>query len=120
MSPGAILSGAVSTHSENYCILQLVEAIHTPHFKHNHNVRISFAESADRSVAAIEPLTGSENYATWNRLMTSYLKARQVWHVVSGELQRPDCQFKCAKPITADIVPLINEHLVGTPRQKAI
>jgi hypothetical protein len=78
------------------------------------------AQSPDRSVVAIEPLTGSENYVTWKRLMTSYLKARQVWDVVSGELQRPDCQFKYAKPITADINPLINGRLVGTPRQKAI
>src|ERR1700743_819459 len=77
-------------------------------------------QSPDRMVAAIEPLTGSENYATWKRLMTSYLRARQVWDVVSGELQRPNCQFKYAKPITADIIPLINERLVGTPRQKAI
>ena len=58
-------------------------------------------DSPDRAVTAIEPLTGSDNYATWNRLMTSYLKARQVWDVVSGDLQRPDCQFKYAKPITA-------------------
>jgi hypothetical protein len=43
-------------------------------------------DSPDRAVTAIEPLTGSDNYATWKRLMTSYLKARQVWDVVSGDL----------------------------------
>jgi hypothetical protein len=41
-------------------------------------------DSPDRAVTAIEPLTGSDNFATWKRLMTSYLKARQVWDVVSG------------------------------------
>ncbi|KAI1829305.1 hypothetical protein DTO027I6_9808 [Penicillium roqueforti] len=34
-------------------------------------------DSPDRAVTAIEPLTGSDNFATWKRLMTSYLKARQ-------------------------------------------
>jgi hypothetical protein len=43
--------------------------------------------------------------------MTSYLKARQVWDVVSGDLQRPDCLFKYAKPIMADIHPLVEPHL---------
>jgi hypothetical protein len=52
--------------------------------------------------------------------MTSYLKARQVWDVVSGDLQRPDCQFKYAKPITADIMPLVEPHLNGAVRQRAI
>lgn len=52
--------------------------------------------------------------------MTSYLKARQVWDVVSGDLQRPDCQFKYAKPITADITPLVEPHLNGAVRQRAI
>jgi hypothetical protein len=52
--------------------------------------------------------------------MTSYLKARQVWDVVSGDLQRPDCQFKYAKPITADIIPLVEPHLNGAVRQRAI
>ncbi|KAI3093361.1 hypothetical protein CBS147333_10096 [Penicillium roqueforti] len=40
-------------------------------------------DSPDRAVTAIEPLTGSDNFATWKRLMTSYLKARQIWDVVS-------------------------------------
>ncbi|GKZ98228.1 hypothetical protein AnigIFM59636_002461 [Aspergillus niger] len=52
--------------------------------------------------------------------MTCYLKARQVWHVVSGDLQRPDCQFKYAKPITADTTPLVEPHLNGAVRQRAI
>ena len=78
-------------------------------------------DSPDRAVIAIEPLTGSDNFATWKRLMTSYLKARQVWDVVSGDLQRPDCLFKYyAKPITADIHPLVEPHLVGAVRQRAI
>ncbi|KAJ5112062.1 hypothetical protein N7532_000107 [Penicillium argentinense] len=77
-------------------------------------------ESPDRNFAAIEPLTGSDNYATWKHLMTSYLKARQVWDIMSGDLQRPNCLFKYAKPITADIVPLVDERLIGAPRQKAI
>lgn len=47
-------------------------------------------------VAAIEALTRSLNYATWERLMISYLKARQVWDVISGEFERSDCLFKCA------------------------
>ncbi|OQE29346.1 hypothetical protein PENNAL_c0944G04229 [Penicillium nalgiovense] len=51
-------------------------------------------DSPDRAVTAIEPLTGSDNFATWKRLMTSCLKARQIWDVVSGDLQRPDCLFK--------------------------
>lgn len=74
-------------------------------------------DSPDRAVTAIEPLTGSGN---WKRLMTSYLKARQVWDVVSGDLQRPDCLFKYAKPITADIHPLVEPHLNGAVRQRAI
>ncbi|CRL30830.1 unnamed protein product [Penicillium camemberti] len=77
-------------------------------------------DSPDRVVTAIEPLTGSDNFATWKRLMTSYLKARQVWDVVSGDLQRPDCLFKYAKPITADIHPLVEPHLNGAVRQRAI
>ncbi|OKP10396.1 hypothetical protein PENSUB_4185 [Penicillium subrubescens] len=84
-------------------------------------------DSPDRAVTAIEPLTGSDNYATWKRLMTSYLKARQVWDVVSSDLQRPDCQFKYSKlpfsalpPITADITPLVEPHLNGAVRQRAI
>jgi hypothetical protein len=52
--------------------------------------------------------------------MTSYLKARQVWDVVSGDLQRTDCQFKYAKPITANITPLVEPHLNGAVRQRAI
>jgi hypothetical protein len=52
--------------------------------------------------------------------MTSYLKARQVWDVVSGYLQRPDCLFKYAKPISADTHPLVEPHLVGAVRQLAI
>ncbi|KZN87852.1 hypothetical protein EN45_064130 [Penicillium chrysogenum] len=77
-------------------------------------------DSPDRAVTAIEPLTGSDNFATWKRLMTSYLKARQVWDVVSGDLQRPDCLFKYAKPITADIHPLVEPHLNGAVRQRTI
>ncbi|KAJ5202928.1 hypothetical protein N7449_005007 [Penicillium cf. viridicatum] len=77
-------------------------------------------DSPERAVTAIEPLTGSDNFATWKRLMTSYLKARQVWDVVSGDLQRPDCLFKYAKPITADIHPLVEPHLNGAVRQRAI
>ena len=77
-------------------------------------------DSPDRAVTAIEPLTGSDNFATWKRLMTSYLKARQVWDVVSGDLHRPDCLFKYAKPITADIHPLVEPHLNGAVRQRAI
>ncbi|OQD78121.1 hypothetical protein PENANT_c086G01457 [Penicillium antarcticum] len=77
-------------------------------------------DSPDRAVTAIEPLTGNDNFATWKRLMTSYLKARQVWDVVSGDLQRPDCLFKYAKPITADIHPLVEPHLNGAVRQLAI
>jgi hypothetical protein len=72
------------------------------------------------NVAAIEPLTGSSNYATWKRLMTSYLKAKQVWDIVSGEMERPECLFKYAKPITADIIPLIGSSSAGAARQKAI
>ncbi|CAP99913.1 hypothetical protein PCH_Pc22g26250 [Penicillium rubens Wisconsin 54-1255] len=56
-------------------------------------------DSPDRAVTAAEPLTGSDNFAIWKRLMTSYLKARQVWDVVSGDLERPVCLFnanKCA------------------------
>lgn len=52
--------------------------------------------------------------------MTCYLKARQVWHVVSGDLQRPECQFKYTKPITADTTPLVEPHLNGAVRQRAI
>lgn len=48
------------------------------------------------------------------------MKARQVWDVASGELERPDCQFKYTKPISADLVPLISQYLVGTARQRAI
>ncbi|CAI7663770.1 unnamed protein product [Penicillium palitans] len=70
-------------------------------------------DSPDRAVTAVEPLTGSDNFATWKRLMTSYLKARQVWDVVSGDLQRPDCLFKYAKPIMADIYPLVEPYLNG-------
>ncbi|KAJ5742287.1 hypothetical protein N7533_011696 [Penicillium manginii] len=77
-------------------------------------------DSPDRAITAIEPLTGSDNFATWKRLMTSYLKARQVWDMVSGDLQRPDCLFKYAKPITADISPLVDSHLNGAVRQRAI
>jgi hypothetical protein len=77
-------------------------------------------DSPDRAVTAIEPLTGSDKFATWKRLMTSYLKARQVWDVVSGDLQRPDCLFKYAKPITADIHPLVEPHLNGAVRQRAV
>ncbi|KAJ5922369.1 hypothetical protein N7516_010072 [Penicillium verrucosum] len=56
-------------------------------------------DSPDRAVTAIEPLTGSDNFATWKRLMTSYLKARQY-----------------AKPITADIYPLVEPYLNGAVR----
>jgi hypothetical protein len=74
----------------------------------------------DRVVTAIEPLTGSHNFAAWERPMTSYLKARQVRDVVSGDLQRPDCLLKYAKPITAHIHPLVEPHLNGAVRQRAI
>ena len=77
-------------------------------------------DSPDRVVTANEPLTGSDNFATWKRLMTSYLKSRQVWDVVSDDLQHPDCLFKHAKPITADIHPLVEPHLNGAVRQRAI
>ncbi|KAI2707449.1 hypothetical protein CBS147333_9343 [Penicillium roqueforti] len=53
------------------------------------------------------------------RLITSYLKARQVWDIVSGNLQRPDCLFKYAKPITADIHPLVEPHLNRASRREA-
>ncbi|KAJ5111482.1 hypothetical protein N7532_002017 [Penicillium argentinense] len=49
------------------------------------------------------PLTGSDNFATWKRLITSYLKARQVWDVVSGDLQRPDCLFKAVRQRAIDV-----------------
>jgi hypothetical protein len=51
-------------------------------------------------------LTGSENFATWKRLMTSYLRARQIWDVASGDLQRPDCLDKYTQP--QEIVELDN------------
>ncbi|KZN90148.1 hypothetical protein EN45_002600 [Penicillium chrysogenum] len=70
-------------------------------------------DSPDRAVTAAEPLTGSDNFAIWKRLMTSYLKARQVWDVVSGDLERPVCLFKYAKPTSADIHPLVEPHLIG-------
>jgi hypothetical protein len=68
-------------------------------------------DSPDRAVTAIEPSIGSDNFATWKRLMTPYLKARQVWDVVSGDLQRPDCLFKYA--ITADIHSLVEPQRGG-------
>ena len=77
-------------------------------------------DSPDRAVTAIKPLTGSDKFATWKRLMTSYLEARQVWDMVSGDLQRPDCLFKYAKSITADMHPLVEPHLNGAVRQRAI
>jgi len=52
--------------------------------------------------------------------MTSYLKARQVWDIVSGDLQRPNCLFKYAKSFTADIYPLMEPHLNRAVRQRAI
>ena len=52
--------------------------------------------------------------------MTSYLNAGQVWDVMSGDLQRPDCLFKYTKHITADIHPLVEPHLVGAVRQRTI
>jgi hypothetical protein len=76
-------------------------------------------DSPDRAVTAAEPLTGSDNFAIWKRLMTSYLKARQVWDVVSGDLERPVCLFKYAKPTSADIHPLVEPHLIGAVRQRA-
>lgn len=39
---------------------------------------------------------------------------------LSGDLQRLDCLFKYAKPITADIHPLVKPHLAGAVRQRAI
>ena len=38
------------------------------------------SRESSEQVAAIEALTGSLNYATWKRLMISYLKARQREH----------------------------------------
>src|SRR4051794_8758607 len=55
----------------------------------------SSISSSDR-VAGIEPLLGSSNYAFGKRIMTSYLTARQVWLVISGELTCPDIQ--CTSP----------------------
>ena len=52
--------------------------------------------------------------------MTSYLKARQVWDVVPGDLQRFDCLFKYVKPISADIHQGVEPHLNGAVRQRAI
>ena len=52
--------------------------------------------------------------------MTSYLKAKQLWDVVSGEMERPDCLFKYVKPITADVITLIGSNINGAARQKAI
>ncbi|OQE10587.1 hypothetical protein PENFLA_c087G01885 [Penicillium flavigenum] len=59
-------------------------------------------DSPDRVVTAIEPLKGSDNFAIWKRLMTSYLEARQY-----------------AKPIMADIHSLVEPHLNGAVRQRA-
>ncbi|KAJ5909991.1 hypothetical protein N7504_004634 [Penicillium tannophilum] len=64
-------------------------------------------DSPERAVTAIELLTGSDNYAAWKRLMIFYIKAKQVWDVY-------------AKPITADIHPLVKPHLAGAVRQRAI
>jgi hypothetical protein len=111
-------SGAVSTHTETLSSLDLTCDYILPRFLSIMSALVQ--DSPDRAVTAIEALTGSDNYATWKRLMTSYLKARQVWDVVSGDLQRPDCQFKYAKPITADITPLVEPHLNGAVRQRAI
>ncbi|KAJ5548919.1 hypothetical protein N7513_006153 [Penicillium frequentans] len=77
-------------------------------------------DSPEPAVTAMEPLTGSDNYATWKRLMVFYLKARQLWDVISGDLQRLDCLFKYAKPVAADIHPLVKPHLTGAVRQRAI
>lgn len=77
-------------------------------------------DSPDRAITAIEPLIVSDNFAAWKRLMTSYLKARQVWDVVSSDLERPDYLFKYAKPILEDIHSLVEEHLVRAARQRAI
>ena len=76
-------------------------------------------ESSD-FITAIEPLTGSSNYATWKQLVTSYLKAKQVWDVVSGEMERPDCLFKYAKLITANVTRLIGSNLNGAVRQRVL
>lgn len=78
------------------------------------------SRESTEQVAAIEALTGSLNYATWKRLLISYLKARQVWDVVSGEFERPDCLFKYVKPIASDIGPLIDRSHSGAVRQNAI
>lgn len=79
----------------------------------------SSTSSSDR-VAGIEPLSGSSNYAFWKRIMTSYLTARQVWPVISGELACPDCQFKYRRPIAADIIPQLGEIRGEAARQVAI
>ncbi|KAJ5796445.1 uncharacterized protein N7518_004985 [Penicillium psychrosexuale] len=41
-------------------------------------------DSPDRVVTAIEPLTGSDNFATWKRLMTSYLYS--MWSITTHVL----------------------------------
>ncbi|KAF9890687.1 hypothetical protein FE257_005553 [Aspergillus nanangensis] len=79
----------------------------------------SLISSSDR-VAGIEPLLGSSNYAFWKRIMTSYLTARQVWPVVSGELTYPDYQFKYRRPIAADIIPQLGEIRGEAARQAAV
>jgi hypothetical protein len=55
---------------------------------------------------------------SWKR--TSYLIARQVWPVVSGQLTCPDSQFKYRKPIAADIILQTGEIRGEAARQAAI
>src|SRR2546423_2682885 len=62
-------------------------------------------------IKSIEALTGSENYASWKRILTSYLTSKQVWEVISGEMERPECQFKYVEPISRDVIPLLPRNL---------
>ena len=68
----------------------------------------------------MEPLAGSANFATWKRLLTSYLKAKQVWDEVSRDFEQPDCRFKYVRPIASDICALIDRSVNGAARQSAI
>ncbi|KAJ5559483.1 hypothetical protein N7513_001882 [Penicillium frequentans] len=60
-------------------------------------------DSPDQAVTAIEPQTESDNYATWRRLMTSYLKAKAG---LGCRVGRPPA--------------LVEPHLAGAVRQRAI
>jgi len=71
-------------------------------------------------IAGIEPLKGSENYASWKQLMTSYLKSKRVWKVVSGETTQPQCEFGDVKPIAADVSHLVPADLTDAQHQRAV